>query len=58
MTRQEKSEMHYNLINIITDCNNDVEMFSRLIYALEIITNEINRFENTYKEKLYNSGRP
>lgn len=49
MNRQVKSTMHKELMDLLTkDTQNDDEFFSRLLYALQIISNELNRFdENT-----------
>lgn len=45
MDRETKSIMHKELIDLlIKDTQNDDEFFNRLLYALQIISNELNRF--------------
>lgn len=46
MDRKTKSIMHKELIDLLVkDTQNDDEFFSRLLYALQIISNELNRFD-------------
>lgn len=46
MDRKAKSIMHKELIDLLVkDTQNDDEFFSRLLYALQIISDELNRFD-------------
>lgn len=45
MTRAEKAGFHYDLIEFLTNCENDKEFFERLTYALLIISAELAQFE-------------
>ena len=46
MNAKEKGMMHSELIELLTkNIKNDEEYFSRLLYALHIISNELNYFE-------------
>lgn len=42
--RKEKAFLHKALIDILTDCPNDMAYLKRLIFAQEIITNAIEEF--------------
>lgn len=42
--RKEKAYLHKALIDILTDCPNDMAYLKRLIFAQEIITNAIEEF--------------
>ena len=44
--RKEKAFLHKALIDILTDCPNDMAYLKRLIFAQEIITNAIEEFSN------------
>lgn len=44
--RKEKAFLHKALIDILTDCPNDMTYLKRLIFAQEIITNAIEDFTN------------
>ena len=44
--RKEKAFLHKALIDILTDCPNDMAYLKRLIFAQEIITKEIEEFSN------------
>ncbi len=44
--RKEKAYVRKALIDILTDCPNDMAYLKRLIFAQEIITNEIEEFTN------------
>ena len=44
--RKEKAFLHKALIDILTDCPNDMAYLKRLIFAQEIITNAIEDFTN------------
>jgi len=46
MDRKTKAILHKKLIDLLLeDTQNDDEFFSRLLYALQIISNELNRFD-------------
>lgn len=46
MDRKVKSVMHKELIDLLVkDAQNDDEFFSRLLYALQIISNELIEFD-------------
>lgn len=46
MDRKTKAVLHKELINLLLkDTQNDDDFFSRLLYALQIISNELNRFD-------------
>ena len=45
--RKEKALLHKNLMDVITDCPTDKEYWQRLMWALEIISNEVIRFGHT-----------
>ena len=45
--RKDRAELHYNLVKILTDnIENDNQYFKRLLWALEIISNALSKFEN------------
>jgi hypothetical protein len=45
MTKAEKAELHYKLIGLLVECDNDSDYFARLLYALQIISAELAQFE-------------
>ncbi len=45
--RKEKDLLYKNLMNIITNCSTSNDYWHRLLWALEIISNEVVRFGNT-----------
>ena len=46
MDRKAKAIMHKKLIDLLLeDTQNDDDFFSRLLYALQIISNELNHFD-------------
>lgn len=48
MDRKAKTFLHKELIDLLLkDTQNDDEFFSRLLYALQIISNELSRFDET-----------
>ncbi len=52
MDRKTKSIMHKELIDLLVkDTQNDDEFFSRLLYALQIVSNELNRFDEKMLDK-------
>ena len=44
--RKEKATLHKELIDLLTNCPNDMAFLKRLIFAQEIITKEIEQFSN------------
>lgn len=42
--RKEKAFLHKALIDILTDCSNDMAFLKRLVLAQEIITDAIEEF--------------
>ena len=53
MNAKEKAKLHYDLMNILTDCKTDQEFFKRLIYAKQLIENSLSEFENDETEDSY-----
>ena len=48
MDRKAKTFLHKELIDLLLkDTQNDDEFFSKLLYALQIISNELSRFDET-----------
>lgn len=46
MDRKTKSIIHKELIDLLLkDTQNDDDFFNKLLYALQVISNELNRFE-------------
>ena len=46
MNRHEKRDLHTKLINLILEnTTDDTDFFNRLIYSLQIISNELSHFE-------------
>lgn len=50
MTREEKSKLHHDLIDILTNCENDQAYYERMVYSLQIISNELIYFKIQEKE--------
>lgn len=49
MDRNEKQNLRIALIEVLTrDVTDDKEFFNKLLYALHIISNELNQFEKKY----------
>jgi hypothetical protein len=48
--RKERAEMLQALCDIITNCDNDAEFFTRLLWANEWISNQLLTFESEEKE--------
>jgi len=42
--RIEKSKFNYELVNLLTEKNNDEDFYKRLLWALERISLELTRF--------------
>lgn len=45
--RRERAILHRELTELLTKCDNDAQFFRRLTWALEFISNNIARFDNT-----------
>jgi hypothetical protein len=43
--RRERAILHKELIDLLTKCDNDAQYFRRLTWALEFISNNIDRFD-------------
>lgn len=43
--RRERALLHRELNDLLTKCDNDVQYFRRLTWALEFISNNIDRFD-------------
>jgi len=43
--RKEKAELHKALIELLVDAPDDFSFYKRLIWANQIIANELSRFE-------------
>lgn len=48
--RKQRAEMLQALCNIITNCDNDAEFFTRLLWANEWISNQLLTFESEEQE--------
>lgn len=47
MTRNEKAKLHKELITLLTaNCEDDDKFFQHLLYALNVISNELQNFTN------------
>lgn len=44
--RKQRAEMLKEISDIITNCNNDAEFFTRLLWANEWISNQLLTFES------------
>lgn len=43
--RRERAILHRELAELLTKCDNDAQYFRRLTWALEFISNNIDRFD-------------
>ena len=43
--RKERAQLHYDLFILLTKCDNDVQYFRRLTWALEFLSNSIAHFD-------------
>ena len=43
--RKERALLHRELAELLTKCDNDAQYFRRLTWALEFISNNIDRFD-------------
>jgi hypothetical protein len=51
MTRDEKAKLHRDLIDILTSCEDDKAYYERMVYSLQIISNELTYFKIQEEEK-------
>ena len=40
----ERSKLHHDLVELLTDCKSDKDYFERMVYSLQIISNELTQF--------------
>lgn len=52
--RRERAKMLKEISDIITDCDNDAEFFTRLLWANEWISNQLLSFESEEQENADN----
>ena len=45
MTREEKAKLHRDLIDLLTNCEDDQTYYERMVYGLQIISNELTYFK-------------
>ena len=46
MDAKEKAKLHYDLMNILTNCKTDQEFYKRLVYAKQLIENSLSEFKD------------
>lgn len=46
MDGKEKAKLHYDLMNILTDCKTDQQFYQRLVYAKQLIENSLAEFKD------------
>lgn len=46
MDFKEKAKLHYDLMNILTNCETDQQFYQRLIYAKQLIENSLSEFKD------------
>ena len=46
MDRMERSKLHHDLVELLTDCESDKDYFERMVYSLQIISNELTQFKD------------
>ena len=46
MDAKEKAKLHYDLMNILTNCETDQQFYQRLIYAKQLIENSLSEFKD------------
>lgn len=51
MTKEEKEKLHRNLIAILTDCEDDITYYERMVYSLQVISKELTYFKIQEEEK-------
>ena len=45
MTKEEKEKLHRDLVDILTNCNDDQTYYERMVYSLQIISKELTYFK-------------
>ncbi len=48
--RKERALLHSELTALLTKCDNDVQYFRRLTWALDFISNNINQFNLLFND--------
>lgn len=46
MDAKEKAKLHYDLMNILTNCETDKQFYQRLVYAKQLIENSLSEFKD------------
>ena len=46
MDTKEKAKLHYDLMNILTNCQTDQQFYQRLVYAKQLIENSLSEFKD------------
>lgn len=46
MDTKEKAKLHYDLMNVLTNCKTDQEFYKRLMYAKQLIENSLSEFKD------------
>lgn len=46
MDTKEKAKLHYDLMNVLTNCKTDQEFYKRLVYAKQLIENSLSEFKD------------
>ena len=46
MDLKEKAKLHYDLMNILTNCKTDQQFYQRLVYAKQLIENSLAEFKD------------
>ena len=53
--RKEHSELHYDLITMLANCETDMQFLKRLLWAKTIIDNALTEFTQEEKDEVSNS---
>ena len=53
--RKEYSKLHYDLITLLANCENDLQFLKRLLWAKTIIENALTEFTQEEKDEISNS---
>ncbi len=46
MDAKEKAKLHYDLMQLLTNCQTDSEFYQRLLYAKQLIENSLSDFDD------------
>ena len=46
MEAKEKAKLHYDLMNILTNCKTDQQFYQRLVYAKQLIETSLSEFKD------------